>query len=96
MTARYRCCWCGSAVAKEPRTMRKHILERHRMRLIEGLGIIESFSTRKPPDPPRNAAKPHLCEHSGCTDTDLIVVCHTHMNTDYPLLNPGVSGEGDS
>ncbi len=45
MTARYRCCWCGSAVAKEPRTMRKHILERHRMRLIEGLGIIEAFGT---------------------------------------------------
>ncbi len=45
MTARYRCCWCGSAVAKEAKTMRKHILERHRAVLIMGLGIIEAFGT---------------------------------------------------
>ncbi len=52
--ARYRCCWCGSAVSSSAKIMRKHIIERHRMALELALRPIESFSTRKPPDPPRN------------------------------------------
>ncbi len=58
MTARYRCCWCGSAMSKSAKTMREHMVERHRPGLERALHPIESFSTRKPPDPPRNAAKP--------------------------------------
>ncbi len=65
MTARYRCCWCGSAVAKEPRTMRKHILERHRMRLIEGLGIIEAFDTSVEEITRSRAARAVLETHLG-------------------------------
>ncbi len=56
MTARYRCCWCGSAVSKSARTMREHMVERHRAGLERALRPIASFTTRKPPDPPRNAA----------------------------------------
>ncbi len=49
MTLRYRCPWCtrrtqGLYAAKE---LRHHILERHRRFLMEGLGIIEAFTTRK-------------------------------------------------
>ncbi len=47
MPSRYRCCWCGSAVAKSAKTMRKHILERHRAALLVGLAPIEAFGTRE-------------------------------------------------
>ncbi len=47
MTARYRCCWCGSAVSKSARTMREHVVERHRRALERALRPIGSFSTRK-------------------------------------------------
>ncbi len=58
MTTRYRCPWCATVErgARASALMRKHVLERHRLLLIRGLGIIESFGTRKTPDPPRNAA----------------------------------------
>ncbi len=42
---RYRCCWCGSFANATAKDTRKHILERHRMRLIEGLGVVEAFGT---------------------------------------------------
>ncbi len=45
--ARYRCCWCGSAVAKEARTMREHIITKHRGALELALRPIEAFSTRE-------------------------------------------------
>ncbi len=54
MTSRYRCCWCGSAVSSSARTMREHVIMKHRMALERALHPIESFSTRKPPDPPGN------------------------------------------
>ncbi len=47
MTARYRCCWCGSAVSSSAKTMREHVIERHRMALERALRPIESFSTRE-------------------------------------------------
>ncbi len=47
MTPRYRCCWCGSAVSSSAKTMREHMVERHRMALELALRLIESFSTRK-------------------------------------------------
>ncbi len=61
MTSLYRCPWCvlverGISASA---LMRSHILEAHRALLIMGLHPIESFDTRKPLDPPRNAAKPH-------------------------------------
>ncbi|MEE9181007.1 MAG: hypothetical protein V3U33_00345 [candidate division NC10 bacterium] len=46
MTARYRCGWCDS-VFSNAKTMREHVLERHRMALIDALGIIEAFGTHK-------------------------------------------------
>ncbi len=48
---RYRCPWCVHVVGglQGPALMRKHILESHRALLIGGLGILESFSTRKGP-----------------------------------------------
>ncbi len=54
MTARYRCCWCGSAVSSSARTMREHMVERHRAGLERALHPLESFRTRKPLDPPTN------------------------------------------
>ncbi len=58
MTPLYRCPWCVHVQRglKASVRMRKHILERHRDVLIRGLGLLESFGTRKTPDPPRNAA----------------------------------------
>ncbi len=58
MTPLYRCPWCIHVERGTRRSalMRKHILERHRAALIGGLGLIESFDTRKTLDPPRNAA----------------------------------------
>ncbi len=60
MTPLFRCSWCvvTERGAKASALMRKHILERHRAVLIRGLGVIESFGTRKTLDPPRNAANP--------------------------------------
>ncbi len=58
MTTRYRCCWCGSAVSKSAKIMREHMVERHRPGLERALHPIEAFSTRKPPDPPRNVLDP--------------------------------------
>ncbi len=58
MTLRgYPCPWCGSFRGNAKDT-RHHILECHRALLIMGLAPIEAFGTRKPLDPPRNAAKP--------------------------------------
>ncbi len=54
ISSRYRCCWCGSAVSSSAKTMREHVVERHRVALERALRPIESFSTHKPPDPPRN------------------------------------------
>ncbi len=61
MTTLYRCPWCATVErgARASALMRRHVLERHRLLLIRGLGIIEAFTTRKTLDPPRNAAKPH-------------------------------------
>ncbi len=47
MTPRYRCCFCGSFAKATAKDTREHILKRHRMLLIEGLGLIEAFSTRE-------------------------------------------------
>ncbi len=57
MTLRYRCPWCGAFGRHLPKEVRKHILKAHRAILVGELGIIETFTTRKTPDPPRNAAK---------------------------------------
>ncbi len=59
MTPRYRCPWCDHTMVgmKASALLRKHVLERHRALLIKGLGILESFTPRKPLDPPRTAAK---------------------------------------
>ncbi len=56
----YHCPWCvvmesGPGAAA---LMRKHILEAHRGLLIRALGLLETFGTRTPLDPPRNAANP--------------------------------------
>lgn len=55
MTPLFRCPWCIHVERgmKAPPLMRKHILERHRMLLIRGLGIVWTFSTRHPSDPSR-------------------------------------------
>ncbi len=47
MTPRYRCCWCGSAVSSSAKTMREHMVERHRPGLERALHPIEAFGTRK-------------------------------------------------
>ena len=26
-----------------------------------------------------------ICEHKGCDDEDVIIICHNHINEDYPL-----------
>ncbi len=57
MTLRYRCPWCRTVRMSAPK-IRFHIMDAHRAVLIRGLGILETFGTRKEPDPPRNAAKP--------------------------------------
>ncbi len=59
MTPLFRCPWCIHVErgARASALMRKHILERHRARLIRGLGLLETFDTRKLFTPPRNAAK---------------------------------------
>ncbi len=46
---RYRCPWCVVVErgVKASALMRKHILERHRALLIRGLGLLETFATRK-------------------------------------------------
>ena len=59
MTARYCCPWCGSFTSSSAKDVRNHELTRHRMRLIGGLGILETFDTRKELDPPGIAAKLH-------------------------------------
>ncbi len=45
MPVRYRCCWCGSAVAKEARKMREHIIKKHRRALELALRPIESYTS---------------------------------------------------
>ncbi len=49
MTPLFRCPWCIHAErgVKASALMRKHILEGHRAVLIRGLGLLESFDTRK-------------------------------------------------
>ena len=32
------------------------------------------------------------CEHEGCEETDIIRVCHNHINTDYPPVNQEKEG----
>ncbi len=61
MTPLFRCPWCAIVErgARASALMRKHILEAHRALLIEGLGLLESFGTRKTLDPLRNAANGH-------------------------------------
>ncbi len=88
MTPLYRCPWC--VVVKRGLSasaiMRKHILERHRAVLIEGLAVIGSFTTRHVGDYPGNGAKPDPGTN------------HTHASG-MPCrcgANAGVSGEGDS
>ncbi len=88
MTSRYRCPWCRSFRGDAKHT-RFHILDHHRKLLIDGLALLESFGTRKTLDPPRNASNGH-------PPRDLR---HTHtsgMPCRCDILNPGVSGEGDS
>ncbi len=93
MTPLFRCPWCVQVErgVMAPARMREHILVVHRDVLIEGLGLLESFDTRKPLDPPRNGLKGHRrhdlvsCHHPGCKT-------RSHPHT----LNPGISGEGDS
>ncbi len=43
----YRCCWCGSAVSPNAKTMREHIVERHRRALKIALRPIEAYGTRE-------------------------------------------------
>ncbi len=61
MTPLYRCPWCVLVErgVMAPAHLRKHILEVHRALLIRALEVLESFTTRKTLDPPRNALKPH-------------------------------------
>ncbi len=49
MTPLYRCPWCVIVErgVRGRSLMRKHILRRHRAVLIGGLGLLESFDTRK-------------------------------------------------
>ncbi len=47
MTARYRCCWCGSAVSKSAKTMREHVVKVHRRALEIGLHPIMHSEARK-------------------------------------------------
>ncbi len=56
MTPRYRCPWCGSFGRHSSKEVREHILKAHKAVLIEGLGILEAFTTRERYDIPRNAA----------------------------------------
>ncbi len=61
MTFLYRCPWCVHVErgVRATALMRNHILRRHRNVLIRGLGLLEAFDTRKPPDPPRTGLEPH-------------------------------------
>ncbi len=43
MTPRYRCCWCGSAVSKSAKTMREHMVQRHRPGIERALHPIEAY-----------------------------------------------------
>ncbi len=52
MTPRYRCCWCGSAVSKSAKTMREHVVKRHRVALERAFHPIEAFDTQKEGTPP--------------------------------------------
>ncbi len=83
MTPLFRCPWCAIVErgARASALMRKHILKAHRAVLIRGLGLLESFGTRKGLDPPRNAAeRPPRMYSKRETDT----------------INRAVSGEGDT
>ncbi len=61
MTPLYRCPWCIQVErgVLAPARMRVHILVAHREVLIRGLGLLESFDTRKSLDPPRTGLTPH-------------------------------------
>lgn len=89
MTPRYRCPWGRCKIEGRlygtAAKVRFHILERHRAVLMRGLAFIETFGTRKPLDPPRNALKGHPGTN------------HTHASG-MPCRcgAEGVSGEGDS
>ncbi len=55
MSPIYHCPWCvvTERGARGSALVRKHILEAHRGLLIRGLGLLESFDTRKTLDPRR-------------------------------------------
>ncbi len=59
MTILYRCPWCVVVKrgVRAPAFLRRHILKAHRTLLIDRLGLLEAFDTRKTLDPPRNAWK---------------------------------------
>ncbi len=59
MTARYRCCWCGSFSSSNAKDTRKHVLDSHRRALITALGVIEYYGTQKPPVTPLRRLKDH-------------------------------------
>ncbi len=86
MTLPYRCPWCLTYWDRSAILTRDHVLTKHRRALEMALRPVESFTTRKTPDPPRNAAKPYPGTH------------HTHTSG-MPCrcgANAAVSGEGDS
>ncbi len=60
MTPLFRCPWCVQVergVAAQAH-LRKHIFRTHRKALLDVFNLLESFDTRKTPDPPRNVANP--------------------------------------
>ncbi len=80
MTSRYRCPWCDF-LGEGPDRFLSHLFGYHRDLIRERLAMTGSLSTRKPPDPPRNALERHSRVYSK-RETDAI--------------NKAVSGEGDS
>ncbi len=63
----HSCPWCvvTERGVRASALMRKHILEAHRGLLIRGLGLLESFTTRDPLDPPRNVSNEGTVTSSG-------------------------------
>ncbi len=98
VSARYRCCFCGSFRGNAKDT-RNHIVIKHRKALLGFLNIIESYGNHKPLDPPRIASKGHPpCIHDsvrGVFPGDSHLTC-IDCGAKLESLNPGVSGEGDS
>ncbi len=57
MTLPYRCPWCRETSDTADRFL-NHLFAWHMRLLRERLAMYEARSTRKPPDPPRNALNP--------------------------------------